>query len=294
MVDAWQARPFRDENDYTLMHGLAVETLRQGGLPVYATRGSLDWSRCAAEPGAMTNVRLWFAGEKLVAFAWPEEELVEIVTAPGEPRLFDVALDWAMGDYAQTIAGPVAVRSFTGDALRNEALARRGGRPADFGSVLLGRRINPEMPAPALAPGFRFLPRLEAKDAERRAAVQRAAFESDFMTAERQRRVMSMPAYRPDLDVVLIVSDGSFAAFATVWLDEDNRIGHFEPVGVATRYQRQGLGLAVMREGLRRLAALGAQTAVVQTGIGHAPMIELARAARFSQVDRSPYWTVRL
>jgi len=57
--------------------------------------------------------------------------------------------------------------------------------------------------------------------------------------------------------------DGPGASACTIWLDPVNGIGLFEPVGTHPDFQRQGLGKAVMAEGLRRMRAAGMRRAIV-------------------------------
>ena len=63
--------------------------------------------------------------------------------------------------------------------------------------------------------------------------------------------------------IVAVAPNGEFASFCTVWFDDVNRTGAFEPVGTAPEHQRRGLGKAVMCEGLRRLKRMGATMAYV-------------------------------
>ena len=111
-------------------------------------------------------------------------------------------------------------------------------------------------------------------EANKRAMVQREAFANlDFQMpgqveghrstapdkAEIDRRtrvyknVMRLPGYRMDLDLVAVTGGGEFAACCTCWLDSENRVGEFEPVGCHPDFRRRGLTRAVMFEGLRRL-----------------------------------------
>lgn len=55
-------------------------------------------------------------------------------------------------------------------------------------------------------------------------AVHRNAFAPSRMTVEKYRRIMNAPTYRPDLDLVVVAPDGTFAAFCIVWFDEVNRL----------------------------------------------------------------------
>jgi ribosomal protein S18 acetylase RimI-like enzyme len=129
-------------------------------------------------------------------------------------------------------------------------------------------------------------------DIARRAAVQRAAFESEFMTEAKARAVQASPTYRPELDLVIVAPDGDFAAFAQIWLDETNGVGVFEPLGVSAAHRRRGLGRAIMDEGARRLGELGARTAVVQTGFENSPALAMYQAAGFAELDRDYAWTI--
>lgn len=57
--------------------------------------------------------------------------------------------------------------------------------------------------------------------------------------------------------------DGQFAAFAMCWIDQESRVGQFEPVGTAPDFRRKGVARAVLEEGLRRMQAHGAERAMV-------------------------------
>src|SRR5438477_8374105 len=72
-----------------------------------------------------------------------------------------------------------------------------------------------------------------------------------------------VPGYTPELDLVALTADGTFASYCICWLDPVNKIGEFEPVGTRPAFRGKGLGKAVMLEGLRRLKAFGMQTAIV-------------------------------
>ena len=97
------------------------------------------------------------------------------------------------------------------------------------------------------------------------------------------------PGYRPDLDLAVIAPDGTFAAYATVWWEPVNRYIIFEPVGTHPDHRRRGLASAVMAEGLRRTAVLGAETAYVGSGAGK-PSNVLYESLGFTEVIDYVRW----
>jgi GNAT superfamily N-acetyltransferase len=100
--------------------------------------------------------------------------------------------------------------------------------------------------------------------------------------------VQRAPLYRRDLDLVAVAPDGELASFCTVWFDDVNRTGVFEPVGTAPAHQRRGLGKAVMCEGLRRLKCLGATLATVGSYSPEAGA--LYAAAGFTEYELLERW----
>lgn len=282
------ARPFQSEADYEAMRRLVVEGLALTGLPVYATIGNLDWWRAAEDdPRGVYNARLWFAGpERLVAFAWPVDDQVDIVVHPDFPALHAAALAWAEEYFRPAPA--FRAWAFTGDAARIAALTERGYRRTDKGLVAYGQ-ATAGAAAPSLPPGYTIRPVRGPEESEARVAVQRAAFESEWMTIERYARVRASPTYRPELDLVIETPDGDVAGFALLWLDAANRLGVFEPLGVAAAYQRRGLGRALMLAGLRCLGDRGADYALVETGRDY-EACGLYEATGFTLLDTNFAW----
>lgn len=62
---------------------------------------------------------------------------------------------------------------------------------------------------------------------------------------------------------VVVSPTGELAGLATVHLDDRNRVGLFEPVGVHPRFRRLGLARSLLSHGLHAMAAAGMQTARV-------------------------------
>jgi ribosomal protein S18 acetylase RimI-like enzyme len=101
---------------------------------------------------------------------------------------------------------------------------------------------------------------------------------------------MDAPTYRADLDLVAVAPDGAFAAFGIVWLDIANRLGVFEPVGTHPAHRRQGLGQAILSEGMRRLQRLGARAVYVNSRGEDVAASRLYESVGFGLFDRNHAW----
>jgi mycothiol synthase len=82
------------------------------------------------------------------------------------------------------------------------------------------------------------------------------------------------------LDLIVVASDGSIAAFCTIWFDDVTRTACFEPIATVPAHQRHGLARAIMIEGMHRLKRMGCKVAFV-SGFS-----EAANALYFSVMGR--------
>ena len=99
-------------------------------------------------------------------------------------------------------------------------------------------------------------------------------------------RLMRLPGYHRDLDVVAVTQDGIVASYENGWIDQVNRTGDFGPVGALPAHRRQGLTRAVLLEGLRRMQALGMDRVCVSTGESNTPALRLYQSLGFEIVNR--------
>jgi ribosomal protein S18 acetylase RimI-like enzyme len=96
------------------------------------------------------------------------------------------------------------------------------------------------------------------------------------------------------LDLVAVAPDGAFASYCICWLDPANRTGEFEPVGTRPAFRGKGIGKLLMLEGLRRLKALGARTAIVYSVGDNTASIRLYESVGFRTITRNRYYSKRL
>ncbi|WP_326560560.1 GNAT family N-acetyltransferase [Micromonospora sp. NBC_01796] len=82
-------------------------------------------------------------------------------------------------------------------------------------------------------------------------------------SVDKHRAVLASPVYHPELDLVAVAADGSFAAYGLGWLDVDSGSVLFEPVGTDPEHGRRGLAGALCTRMLQVARDLGADQAIV-------------------------------
>lgn len=260
--------------------------------------GELDWWVFYDTSGVplADKVRLWFDDRQLVAWAWLKVRAASIdcfvhPSYRGTPEHEAVVRD-ALDDLRARVqvAGapaPSVTVYVNEDEEAYIALLERLGFSASEEMVCFAQALSGDLPAPALPDGFYFLERVQPDDAERRALAHKDAFQPHSkMTPEHYRAFMGAPDYDPSLDIAVVAPDGTVVAFAMAWLDAENALGVFEPVGTRHAFHRRGLGKAALHEGMRRLQARGAQTVLVNCEAGNAGNRQFYQSAGFGVANR--------
>ncbi len=291
------SRPYAGEEDYAQMRALLTTIYTEGGPPVYGSVGDLEWWRATDEdPAAVQRAQLWLDGQgKLLGFVWPSEGQIELLIHPHWRELEDDLLAWAEQQrWATRPLGsqyiPLTAWAYEQDAARNAILQSRGYERTDSFVVYRLRQLIKPLPEPSLPPGYQ-LRQIEGEaDLERRVAVHRNAFAPSRLTVANHRAVIRSPTYRPELDLVAVAPDNSFAAFGLVWFDAINRLGVFEPVGCHCAHRRRGLARAILWEGMQRVQSLGARVASVNGLSDAAAATRLYESVGFQVVDHNHGW----
>jgi mycothiol synthase len=223
--------------------------------------GDVWWRYGRTEPETH-QFQMWFQNEKLIAFGWViSGQSLEIQL---HPSLTDTELDSlarAIVEWAKRVCPTEISTDCTASNSRLiRVLESCGFTRAEYEGLDYVLDLKAPIPDLELPAGFQARHVLETEFVER-VSVHRDAFDPSKFTLERYARVRSMVGYRPDLDLVISTPENEFAAYCIAWIS--NGMGYFEPVGTRAAYRRQGLGRAVILEGLKRLKALGAHSASV-------------------------------
>jgi mycothiol synthase len=262
------ARPYETEDDWVRITALLAAAWKPEGLDTVETVGGYSWWR--RSPDWADALGLWEDRRgQLAGVTSLEPGHLEIHVHPEyqESGLDQQMLSWAEGQCRRRAArngeaAAVEVGASESDRRRIDLLERNGYQqgPIDWHGMF--RDLREPIEDAVVPEGFTVRALAEDEIAARVESV-RAVWPGNRVTPDRYRELRGLPHYRPELDLVAVTPDGALGAFCTVWLDEVNGVGHFEPVGTRPEYRRRGLGRAVVREGLRRVRSLGAATACV-------------------------------
>ena len=255
-----------------------------GAPHVAATPAAIEWWYALTDPDPLSDhLRLWYDGSAPVAWAWHEPPELETHVWTGDTaddeRVFAAIVDAALAERA---GNDLATFAADDDDAAIRVLRARAFEPE-------GRRLSQwqwraEARSPAEAPlpdGYRLRAVRGPEEFEAHVALHRAAFPASRLTAAKYERLLTVPHYRLDDDLVVEASDGTLAAFALAWYDPDGRVGELEPVGTHPDHQRRGLSRAVVTEAVRRLFERGARAVQVYSDQADAPAEALYAAAGF-------------
>jgi mycothiol synthase len=256
----------------------------------YLHRGDLTWQlfHMLADYPPTNLIQIWEdAQEHILGFVllYPPYGFFDLQLHPQQrgTSLEAVMLAWAE-EYLPASRSTLVNNH---DTTRRSLLAEHGYVPQGEWQYLERLLLDP-LPMPHLPPGFSVRSLASADEAVARAVVLGAAFGAPPQP-ERYRQFMHAPGYVHDLDIVAVAPDQSLAAFALCWVDPGNKVGQFEPVGTAPEFRQQGLGQAVLYEGLRRMRQHGAERVIV--------IVESAEEAAcrlYASVGFEHQWNLRL
>lgn len=232
------------------------------------------------------NVRLWEDAEgHLVGFGqiWiPEtDELIEgriVYQAHPEHRqsgLEAQILDWGearLSEISRERGIPALSRVAVRDTqtIQIALLESRGMSPERYTFVMI-RALDDQLPQPELPAGFTLREIKGESDGAAWIEMFNLSFIDHYnhhpLTFERWKNWMDDPDGRPELNLVAVADDGTFAAFCWAGINpgENERsgenVGWVHLLGTRRGYRRIGLGRAMLLAGLQRLKASGTETA---------------------------------
>jgi ribosomal protein S18 acetylase RimI-like enzyme len=300
---SWTSRLYETESDLQQMYNLLMEARARTGDWRYSHVGELAFSffMVACHLNPRDHIRLWHDAQgKLIGYAILGEDPsfdCQVLPEYEWSGIEAEALAWAetrLTELRQRDAQRWGGNLVTGarqDAARRLAfLEQRGFRYCgDFAEVNMLRALDEPIPEPVLPAGCRVRTMTEADEIAQRAAAQREVWlpwTVGNVSDDDYSRLMRLPGYLRDLDVVTVTPEGVIAAYVNGWIDPVNRIGDLGPVGALPAYRRQGLTRAALLEGLRRMQARGMERVCISTGVSNTPALRLYESIGFKIVNK--------
>lgn len=278
------ARPYRDATDLVGMRQLLVFGAQARIAASYMHPGSLDWDTHfpPEEAENRRNLLLWERWEdkedspvlEAWAMLWRHEGTFDLFVSPAlygtslHETVMEEYMVWA--EARARAAGLSHIAPFwvrDSDAVMIRLMESHGftAVSADPSPPLFERTLD-DLPMASLPDGFTVQGVHTPDDGRQRAAVTYAAFRSHSAWEDYcadYARFRESAVYDAERDLLVLSPEGRGASACCLWFDAVNTVGLFEPVATHPDFQGQGLGKAVMLEGMRRMKAAGMRRAIL-------------------------------
>jgi mycothiol synthase len=271
-------RPYSGLPDFMRMASILAIGRKMARQTYYVHIGDLSWWMFYSDHDENywnQHIYLWEQGRQVVGWSlidpdWSSFDVYLLPELCGSSQEADV-FDWTIQQTTEIAnqQGHNFIRTVwvsERDRDRINLLTARGFLPGESFMWYMECPLQNLQPSQTLPDYFQVRALRGEREVQLRAAASHAAFGSTRPFESywpRYQRFMRSPVYNPCFDLVAEAPEGDLAAFCIIWPDPVNHIGLFEPVGTQPQYQRLGLGVGVLTEGLRRLQGCGMRCAMV-------------------------------
>ena len=149
------------------------------------------------------------------------------------------------------------------------SLERQGfRRESNRQGLRMVRRLDVSLDRPLIPQGFRIRHLSGRGEIAAYVALVNSAIPK-ATSVETHQKWIETPEYIPELDLIAVADDGTFAAFCQSYYDpldlvrSTRREGWTDPIGTAPPYRKKGLARAIVSEALWRLKNRGIEDAVL-------------------------------
>ncbi len=220
-----------------------------------------------------------------------------------DERLASAMLSWGLASAGQAASGAGECVSLfvpvCSDDRRLAALLERAGFQEDAWQTLrMERALDTPIDAPLPLPAVLIRPFVASRDLAAATALHGRLFVGGRKSVDERSALMSAPGYRPELDLVAVLADGTLVGYALAICCElerqrlGQRLCWIEFVGVDPCYRERGLGRALTLQLLQAMRAAGLDTVRLSTGAANLAARRLFECCGF-QVRQRIRWYVR-
>jgi GNAT superfamily N-acetyltransferase len=238
------------------------------------------------------DIQLWENNGALIGAVFFESPTdAALISDPAYPELDTALLDWAEARYrAKGSDQPLMIEALESNVDRCELLQARGYTLFSGHFIHRHKPLDPDEIEPVnLPPGFSIKPIETAEDRRLYPVAVQSVF-NRHATVEEDEFLKQAPSCVPELNLLVWSEQREIAAFCTVWIDPVNHYAEFEPVGTVPRFQKRGLGSALLACAHNRLRAKGCPLATVQSWSASEGANKLYQAAGLLPHDHQLNW----
>jgi ribosomal protein S18 acetylase RimI-like enzyme len=109
-------------------------------------------------------------------------------------------------------------------------------------------------------------------------------------TREAFASIQRAPSNVHELHLNVVNNRDEIAAFCSVWLDRENNLAEFEPVGTVPQFQKQGLGAALIAHACNQLREMNCSQVQVESWSESLGANKLYSACGLIEQDRLYSW----
>ena len=212
-----------------------------------------------------------------------DPEPYALILDPGHLQLAEILIDWAES------SGMCEMEVIQGNAFLRDLIQSRGyTRSSDF-MVMRQKPLANTTPEPVNLPDGYSIKVLHESEWDGYFEAVHTVFNM-MDTHEAFASIVQSPSNVHDLHLNVVNEQNQIAAFCSVWLDRDNNVAEFEPVGTLPQFQKKGLAAALMAYACNRLREMDCAQANVASWSESVGANKLYSACGFMEQDRLYSW----
>ncbi len=238
------------------------------------------------------DIQLWESDGDLIGAVFFESPTdAALISDPAYPELDTTLLDWAEARYrTKGPDQPLMIEAMESNSARCDFMQSRGYTlyPGHF--IHRHKPLEPnEIQVVNLPPGYS-IKSIKTKDDDRLCRLAGLEVFKRGGTAEQDEFLRQAPSYVSDLHLLVWSDQHEVAAFCSLWIDPINHYAEFEPVGTVPRFQKRGLGSALLAYAHNRLREKGCPVVTVQSWSTSEGANKLYQAAGLLPKDNQLNW----
>ncbi|MGO8951088.1 MAG: GNAT family N-acetyltransferase [Ktedonobacterales bacterium] len=207
-------------------------------------------------------------------------------------ELMQSILTWGLARLREQCRAPfLMTRCHEDDVDLQAALTQKGFEPEPYQDVYLARPLDTVPAAPALPKGFRLQAGVTVAEYAAYQGLHQAIYGHGMGMDEH-----FSSTYQPELDLIAIAPDDTWAAVCFCTMDQVADADHIERVGdvgllgVHPGFRRLGLGRALLLTAMQRAHEQGAAYVVLETENVALPAMRLYRSVAFQPGSPWRWW----